>query len=128
MTENNNRYIRKGDIFYVYLGNERNNHVQSGGSNGMRPCIIVNNNIACVYSPVLLVVPITSSKGKMQKHLPTHLVLQDLLPKKSVAMFEQVLTVNREQLSNKIGSMSDSMISRINQKLEIAFGLCPQFA
>ena len=127
MTENNN-YIRKGDIFYVYLGNERNNHVQCGGINGMRPCLIVNNNVACVYSPVLLVVPITSSERKMQKLLPTHLVLQDLLPKKSVAMFEQVLTVNREQLSNKIGSVSDSMISRINQKLEIAFGLCPQFA
>ena len=94
----------------------------------MRPCIIVNNNVACVYSPVLLVVPITSSERKMQKLLPTHLVLQDLLPKKSVAMFEQVLTVNREQLSDKIGSVSDSMISRINQKLEIAFGLCPQFA
>ena len=88
MTENNH-YIRKGDIFYVYLGNERNNHVQSGGINGMRPCIIVNNNVACVYSPVLLVVPITSSERKMQKLLPTHLVLQDLLPKKSVAMLDR---------------------------------------
>ena len=127
MTENN-KYIRKGDIFYVYLGNERNNHVQSGGSNGMRPCIVVNNKIARIHSPVLLVVPITSSEGKRQKSLPTHLDLQDLLPKKSVAMFEQVLTVNREQLSDKIGSVSDSMISRINQKLEIAFGLCPQFS
>ena len=127
MTDKGN-YIRKGDIFYVYLGNERNGHVQCGGLNGMRPCIVVNNKIACIHSPVLLVVPITSSEGKRQKSLPTHLDLQDLLPKKSVAMFEQVLTVNREQLSDKIGSVSDSMISRINQKLENAFGLCPQFA
>ena len=127
MTENN-KYIRKGDIFYVYLGNERNNHVQSGGSNGMRPCIIVNNNIACVYSPILMVVPITSSERKRQKSLPTHLDLQDLLPKKSVAMFEQVLTINREQLSSKIGNVPTEMISKIDQKLEIAFGLCPQFS
>ena len=75
-----------------------------------------------------MVVPITSSERKRQKSLPTHLDLQDLLPKKSVAMFEQVLTVNREQLSSKIGNVPDSMISRINQKLEIAFGLCPQFS
>ena len=127
MTENN-KYIRKGDIFYVYLGNERNNHVQSGGANGMRPCIIVNNNIACVYSPILMVVPITSSERKRQKSLPTHLDLQDLLPKKSVAMFEQVLTINREQLSSKIGNVPTEMISKIDQKLEIAFGLCAQFS
>ena len=117
-------YIRKGDIFYVYLGTEKNGHVQSGGLSGMRPCIIVNNDIACIYSPILLVVPITSSKNKMLKHLPTHLKLNNILQKESIAMFEQILTINRDQLSTKIGNIPAEMISKVNQKLEISFGLC----
>ena len=124
MMANNKICVKKGDIFYVYLGTEKNGHVQCGGSNGMRPCIIVNNRAACIYSPVLLVVPITSSEFKRQKHLPTHLELHGILPKKSVAMFEQIFTVNRDQLSDKIGNIPDEMISKVNQKLEISFGLC----
>ena len=121
---NNGICVKKGDIFYVYLGTLKNGHVQCGGLNGMRPCIIVNNKDACIHSPVLLVVPITSSEVKRQKHLPTHLELCDILPKKSVAMFEQVLTVNRDQLFDKIGNIPDEMISIVNQKLKISFGLC----
>ena len=126
MTEE--KYIRKGDIFYVQLGTEKNGHIQSGGTTGVRPCIIVNNQVACTYSPILLVVPITSSEGKKKKHMPTHLVIDKLLPKKSVATFEQVLTINREQLQNKIGSLSEELMQVANKKLEIAFGLVPQFA
>ena len=122
MTEKD--YIRKGDIFYVELEKERHGHIQSG----TRPCIIVNNQVACIYSPVLLVVPITSSNLKKQKNMPTHLIIEDLLPKKSVATFEQILTVNRFQLRNKIGNLSEDLMKAANEKLEIAFGLTPQYA
>lgn len=126
MTEK--EYIRKGDIFYVELGTERNGHIQNGGSSGTRPCIVVNNQVACIYSPVLLVVPITSSNLKKQKNMPTHLIIEDLLPKRSVATFEQVLTVNRFQLKDKIGNLSDDLMKAANEKLEIAFGLTPQYS
>ena len=56
------------------------------------------------------------------------MVIDKPLPKKSVATFEQVLTINREQLQNKIGSLSEKLMQAANRKLEIAFGLIPQFA
>lgn len=126
MTEN--QYITKGSIYFVNLGRERNGSVQNGGKTGFRPCIVMNNKIACVFSPVLLVVPITSSYGRIKAKMPTHLVIEEGLSKKSVAMFEQVLTVNRSQLSDKICTLSDDLLEQANEKLKIAFGLCPEYA
>ena len=126
MTEN--QYITKGSIYFVNLGCERNGSVQNGGKNGFRPCIVMNNKIACVFSPVLLVVPITSSYGRIKAKMPTHLVIDEGLSKKSVAMFEQVLTVNRSQLLDKICTLSDDLLEQANEKLKIAFGLCPEYA
>ena len=127
MTEENT-YIRKGDIYFVNLGKERNGHVQNGGSTGLRPCIIVNNRIACKVSPVLLVVPITSSANKTAKNMPTHMEINGILPKDSVALFEQVLTVNRYQLQNKIANLPEKLMTQADEKLKIAFGLVPNFA
>ena len=127
MTEMNS-YIRKYDIFYVYLGSERNGSVQNGGSTGIRPCIVINNKVACAVSPVLLVVPITSSNVKHAKELPTHLDLGDTLKKHSVAMFEQILTVNRHQLRSKITNLSEELIEAADEKLKISLGLIPNYA
>ena len=121
-------YIRKGDIFYVELGKERNGSVQNGGATGVRPCVVMANKVACNVSPVLLVVPITSSLGKHRKSMPTHLELGNILPKKSVALFEQILTVNRYQLRDKIAKLSDDLLEEANQKIMISFGLIPQYA
>jgi len=123
-----NAYIRKYDIFYVDLGTERNGHVQNGGLTGFRPCIIINNRIACNVSPVLLVVPISSSNAKHIKDLPTHLDLGNTLKKHSVAMFEQILTVNRYQLKSKIANLSDKLIEDAEEKLKISLGLAPEYA
>ncbi len=128
MMTGTNTYIRKYDIFYVYLGSERNGSVQNGGSTGIRPCIVINNKVACAVSPVLLVVPITSSNGKHAKELPTHLDLGDTLKKHSVAMFEQILTVNRYQLKSKIASLSENLIEAADEKLKISLGLIPKYA
>lgn len=127
MTEMNS-YIRKYDIFYVYLGSERNGSVQNGGSTGIRPCIVINNKVACAVSPVLLVVPITSSNGKHAKEMPTHLDLGDTLKKHSVAMFEQILTINRYQLKSKIANLPENLIKAADEKLKISLGLIPQYA
>ena len=86
------------------------------------------NKVACEVSPVLLVVPITSSFGKHRKGMPTHLELGNTLPKKSVALFEQVLTVNRYQLRDKIANLSEDLLEEANKKIMISFGLVPQYA
>lgn len=127
MTETKN-YISKGDIYFVELGSERNGSVQNGGATGVRPCVIMANKVACEVSPVLLVVPITSSFGKHRKGMPTHLELGNTLPKKSVALFEQVLTVNRYQLRDKVARLSDDLLEEANKKIMISFGLVPQYA
>ena len=123
-------YIEKGSIYYVFLGttNDKKDHVQNGGTSGYRPCIVMSNKVACSVSPVLLVVPITSSNGKQSKSMPTHLELDNILPKKSVALFEQVLTVNRYQLCGKIASLSEDLLEEANRKIMISFGLVPQYA
>ena len=118
-----NTTIKKGDIFYVYLGTERNGHIQNGGDTGYRPCIVIANQTACNVSPVLLVVPITSSNIKKKKKLPTHMELGALLKKPSVATFEQILTVNRYQLESKITSLSEEMLITAHQKLQVALGM-----
>ena len=129
MTESKTN-IKKGSIHYVFLGttNDKNDHVQNGGASGYRPCIIMSNKVACNVSPVLLVVPITSSYGKHRKSMPTHLELGNILPKKSVALFEQVLTVNRYQLCDKIASLSEELLEEANKKIMISFGLVSQYA
>ncbi len=119
-------YIEKGSIYYVSLGNTRdkNDHVQ----NGCRPCVVMSNKIACEVSPVLLVVPITSSFRKHRKGIPTHLELGNILPRKSVALFEQVLTVNRYQFRDKIANLSEDLLEEANKKIMISFGLIPNYA
>jgi len=66
-------YIRKGDIFYVELGTERNGSVQNGGATGVRPCVVMANKVACEVSPVLLVVPllppVLESTAKECRHI-----------------------------------------------------------
>ena len=129
MTESKT-YIEKGSIYYVFLGttNDKNDPVQNGGATGVRPCIVMSYKVACEVSPVLLVVPITSSFGKHRKGMPTHLELGNTLPKKSVALFEQVLTVNRYQLRDKVAKLSDDLLEEANKKIMISFGLVPQYA
>lgn len=118
-----NTTIKKGDIFYVDLGTERNGHVQNGGDTGERPCIIIANSKACQVSPVLIVVPITSSPKKLRKELPTHMKLGSLLDEPSVATFEQILTVNRYQLKNKIARLTTDMMTTAHKKLQISLGM-----
>lgn len=121
-------YVRKGDIFYVKLGTNKDGHIQNGGSKGIRPCIVMTNEKACMFSPVLLVVPITSSNSKRQKYMPTHLKISNPLKKESIAIFEQILTVNRYQLCGKIGCLSKKQLSEADKKIMISFGLVPRGA
>ena len=118
-----NNLVRKGDIFYVDLGTEKNGHIQNGGEDGFRPCIVMTNQIACKVSPVLIVVPITSSSDKLAKELPTHMRLGTLLGKPSVATFEQILTVNRYQLENKVARLPKEMMEIAYEKLKISLGI-----
>lgn len=115
----NDTVAHKYDVFYVNLGTERNGSIQ----NGIRPCVVVGNDIGNKYSPIILVVPITTRQKKL---LPTHLNVNKGdggLSYNSTILFEQVMTISKEQIvSQKYGSLSNKA-NEINQKLLISFGI-----
>ena len=112
-----NTEIHKYDVFYVDLGTTRNGSIQHGN----RPCMVVGNNVGNKYAPILLVVPITTRK---KKFLPTHLKVdkEDGLPYNSTLLCEQIMTIPKEQLGEKICSLEEKA-KAIDKKLHISLGL-----
>ena len=110
--------VRRGDIWYADLG-EQKGSIQGG----IRPVLIVQNDMGNKYSPCVQVVPITS---KNKRFLPTHFDLNRCdcgLPKNSVALIEQNTTINKSQLVDKIGSVPMNSMERIEQCIMVSFGI-----
>ena len=102
-----------GDIFYANLPIVIDSQVQQG----VRPVIIISNDLNNKYSPVVNVVPLTS---RMTKHpLPTHVKIQGYgLPKPSVILGEQIITIDKKCLGEKVGTIIDkNMRNKINRAL-----------
>lgn len=105
-----------GDIFIVDFGEKKNN-VQSG----FRPAIIVSNNLGNLNSPNVIVVPITSKMKKM--NMPTHILIkksQNGLKCDSIALCENLLTVSKEQLIKRIGTLNPADMSNITIGIMLA--------
>ena len=120
-------YIKRGDIFYVDLGSER--HRQGSIQYGIRPCVVCGNNLQNRFSEVIMISPITSSQKK--KSIPTHLELKAEecnLKTDSTVLFEQIITIQKSQLREKISSLSDDIMQKVNDKLMISLGIAPAFA
>lgn len=111
--------MKRLEIYWTEL--EKKGSIQGG----LRPCLLVSNNLACQHSPTLIVVPITTAA---KKQLPTHMNITNVLKSKSTILFEQLITVNKEQLINKITDMPTYYEEEVNEKIEISLGLCPAFA
>ena len=109
--------IKRMDIRWVELENKGS--IQSG----MRPCLIISNQVACVYSPTLVVVPITTAT---KRDLPTHMNIN--LKKPSTALFEQLLTVNKEQVHERISCLPEHQYKETEEKIKISLGLTPAYA
>lgn len=103
--------VRRGDIIYCDLG-LRNGSVQSG----IRPCVVVSNDINNIYSTVYIVVPLTSQR---KKDLPTHVEIAD----NSYALCEQVTTVSEQQILRKKGYVNIVVQNKIDDALRVAMDL-----
>lgn len=110
-----NTIIKRGQIWYADLGNTYDGSVQGG----KRPIVIVSNNKGNYYSPILLVVPITSSNTKHS--LPTHVDIQLKAP--SIALCEQILTINKKSLISFEGVIGEDKMKKIDECLKISLGL-----
>ena len=109
--------MKRMEVYWVEL--EQRGSIQGGFS----PCMIVSNNIACQHSPTLVVVPITTAN---KKPLPTHMHIRLKTP--STVLFEQFITVNKEQIGDKIMELPEYLQEKAEEKMKISLGLVPAFA
>ena len=110
--------IKRGDIFYADLS-----PVVGSEQGGIRPVLIVQNDVGNKYSPTIIGVAITSQINKAK--LPTHVELNSAtygLPKDSVILTEQVRTLDKQRLINKIGELDDLKLKEVNKALLISLG------
>ncbi|MDR1564954.1 MAG: type II toxin-antitoxin system PemK/MazF family toxin [Oscillospiraceae bacterium] len=111
--------IKRGDIYYADLS-----PVVGSEQGGIRPVLIVQNDIGNKFSPTVIAAAITSQKDKSR--LPTHIYLHSQecgLAKDSVVLLEQIRTLDKRRLKEHMGSLDTMSMTKIDQALSISFGL-----
>lgn len=126
-SDNSNKEIfnvKQWEIYWVDFGN---NNVGSE-QNGVRPAVIIQNNIGNKYSPTVIAATITSQINKAK--LPTHVeikVEECGLEKDSVILIEQNRTIDKIRLISFIGVCPEHIIKKLNKAICIEFGIVEQF-
>lgn len=106
---------RIGDIYMATLDTDSEGSLQSG----IRPVLIVSNDKANEFSPVITIIPITSKLGK--KRLPTHVYMKSCgLDRPSMALAEQITSINKTRLTRKVGSIKETIYE---QRIKNAIGI-----
>ncbi len=111
--------IRRGDIYYADLS-----PVVGSEQGGLRPVLIVQNDVGNKYSPTVIAAAITSRISKTK--LPTHIDVfasKVGLAKDSVILLEQIRTIDKVRLKEKMGHLDDEMMRSVNDALSVSFGL-----
>jgi mRNA interferase MazF len=111
--------IKRGDIYYADLS-----PVVGSEQGGIRPVLIVQNDVGNKYSPTVIAAAITSQKYK--NPLPTHIQVNADgcgLAKDSIVLLEQVRTIDKKRLREHMGTLDSAEMNRINQALSVSFGL-----
>ena len=112
--------IKRGDMFYADLS-----PVIGSEQGGVRPVLIIQNDTGNKYSPTVIAAAITSQTGKNK--LPTHIEIgsqENGLKADSVVLAEQIRTIDKSRLKEKIGHIDDSdVMNQVNNAIGISFGL-----
>ncbi|MBR5001563.1 MAG: type II toxin-antitoxin system PemK/MazF family toxin [Firmicutes bacterium] len=115
----NDWVVKKGDIFFADLS-----PVIGSEQGGVRPVIVIQNDIGNKYSPTVIVAAITSQINKAK--LPTHVEIkagEHGLNKDSVILLEQLRTVDKRRLRERIGRMEGEAMEKVNEALVISLGI-----
>ena len=110
--------IKRGEMYYADLS-----PVIGSEQGGLRPILIVQNDVGNKYSPTIIAAAITSQINKAK--LPTHIELDATtygLPKDSVILLEQIRTLDKTRLKEKIGELDTTKMLQVNQALLISLG------
>ena len=116
---NTNLEIKRGYLYYADLS-----PVVGSEQGGIRPVLIIQNDIGNKYSPTVIVAAITSQINKAK--LPTHIEISANeygLNKDSVILLEQIRTIDKKRLREKIGCLDKNMMLKVNNSLQISLGL-----
>jgi len=111
--------VRRGDIYYADLS-----PVIGSEQGGIRPVLIVQNDIGNKYSPTVIAAAITSRISKSK--LPTHIeVYADKygLARDSVILLEQIRTLDKKRLKEKMGHLDEDVMTQVNDAITVSFGL-----
>lgn len=110
--------VRRGDVFYADLS-----PVVGSEQGGVRPVLIVQNDVGNRYSPTVIAAAITSQTSKAR--LPTHIEVfaSAGLSKDSVVLLEQIRTIDKKRLKEKMGHLDDRLMEQIDDALQVSFGL-----
>lgn len=111
--------VKRGDIYYADLS-----PVVGSEQGGVRPVVIVQNDVGNKHSPTVIAAAITSKTGKTK--LPTHIeVYADKygLSRDSVILLEQMRTIDKTRLREKMGHLEEDLMTRVNEAINVSLGL-----
>ena len=111
--------VKRGELYYADLS-----PVVGSEQGGIRPVVVIQNDVGNKFSPTVIVAAITSQMNKTK--LPTHLELNAPaygLSKNSVVLLEQLRTIDKKRLKEKVGCLDNSFMDRVDKALQISLGL-----
>ena len=109
--------IKRGDVFYADL-----DPIIGSEQGGIRPVLVVQNNVGNKYSPTVVVLPISSAK---KINMPTHIRIYSfkMLSKNSIVLAEQIRTIDRNRLKNYVGSAGLEIMEKVDRAVKISIGV-----
>ena len=111
--------VKRGDIYYANLS-----PVVGSEQGGLRPVLVIQNDVGNKYSPTVIVAAITSQISKAK--LPTHVEISAKLfnlEKDSVILLEQLRTIDKRRLKEKVTHLNDEIMTTVDEALRISIGL-----
>ncbi|MDF2929293.1 MULTISPECIES: type II toxin-antitoxin system PemK/MazF family toxin [Anaerospora] len=111
--------VKRGDIYYANLS-----PVVGSEQGGHRPVLVIQNDVGNKYSPTIIVAAITSQISKAK--LPTHIEIsskQFSLEKDSVILLEQLRTIDKRRLKEKITHLNEEVMGRVDEGIRVSLGL-----
>ena len=117
--DNQHNIVRRGEIYYADLS-----PVVGSEQGGMRPVLIVQNDVGNRYSPTVIAAAITSQQNKAR--LPTHIEIEARtygLSKNSVVLLEQMRTLDKRRLRERMGCLDEKAMQRVDGAIAVSLGL-----
>lgn len=111
--------IKRGDVFYADLS-----PVVGSEQGGVRPVLVIQNDIGNRFSPTVIIAAITAQIQKAK--LPTHVEIEAKthgMERDSVILLEQIRTIDKQRLTDKITHLEEDTMRKVNEGLQISIGL-----